>query len=177
MLAEAVITSTVVLTTLIGLYATFTKLYNAYNIRTTYFDIDGIYAIKGMIDHLIDNGEFNGIINDLKKMELEYFPKYIKLIDKGKYFNEEQDEYCNSLTELYNIDNMYIVKYEKEEVLKINKEEINQTFKDYLTYISTYYSFDLEEDGYNYLFIVEYKNGDKYYYSSLGVGWYNEKFK
>ena len=72
---------------------------------------------------------------------------------------------------------MYIVKYEKEEVLKINKEEINQTFKDYLTYISTYYPFDLEEDGYNYLFIVEYKNGDKYYYSSLGLGWYDEKIK
>lgn len=167
MLAEAVITSTVVLTTLIGLYATFTKLYNAYNIRTTYFDIDGIYAIKGMIDHLIDNGEINGIINNLKNMETQ---KLIKLIDKGKYFRGKTDEYCNSLTELYNIDNMYIVKYEKEEVLKINKEEINQTFKDYLTYISTYYSFDLEEDGYNYLFIVEYKNGDKYYYSSLGVG-------
>ena len=103
MLAEAVITSTVVLTTLIGLYATFTKLYNAYNIRTTYFDIDGIYAIKGMIDHLIDNGEINGIINNLKNMETQ---QLIKLIDKGKYFKGEKDEYCNSLTELYNIDNM-----------------------------------------------------------------------
>ena len=32
MLAEAVITSTIVLTTLIGLYATFSRLYNLYNI-------------------------------------------------------------------------------------------------------------------------------------------------
>ena len=40
MLAEAIITSTIVLTTLVGLYANFMKLYNVYKIRDTYYDID-----------------------------------------------------------------------------------------------------------------------------------------
>ena len=160
MLAEAVITSTVVLTTLIGLYATFTKLYNAYNIRTTYFDIDGIYAIKGMISHLIDNGEINNKIGALKSNE------YIQLIPTDSC-NNTNDTYCSSLKDLYNIENMYIVNYTKDSITNLSTVVSNQTFKDYLTYIRTYYSFNLEEDGYNYLFIVEYKND---YYSSLGLG-------
>ena len=164
MLAEAVITSTVVLTTLIGLYATFTKLYNAYNIRTTYFDIDGMYAIKGMIDHLIDNGEINKKINELKSS-----PNYIQLI-KPDSCNDINDTYCSSLKNSYTIENMYIVNYTKDSITNLSTVVSNQTFKDYLTYIRTYYSFNLEEDGYNYLFIVEYQNGDKYYYSSLGLG-------
>ena len=165
MLAEAVITSTVVLTTLIGLYATFTKLYNAYNIRTTYFDIDGIYAIKGMISHLIDNGEINNIIKTLKSPSNDY----IQLISTTGC-KDTGDTYCSSLKNSYTIENMYIVNYKKESITNLSDDVNNQTFKDYLTYISTYYSFDLEEDGYNYLFIVEYQNGDKYYYSSLGLG-------
>lgn len=164
MLAEAVITSTVVLTTLIGLYATFTKLYNAYNIRTTYFDIDGMYAIKGMIDHLIDNGEVNNKLQNLQSATTNY----ISLIQNNVC--QTSDIYCSSLTKLYDIENLYIIKYETESLSSLKNIISRQTFKDYLEYIRNYYTFDTEEDGYNYLFILEYKNGDKYYYSSLGLG-------
>ena len=53
MLAEVVVTSTIVLTSLISLYITFNKLYNNYEIRSNYYDVDGIYAIKNMINNLI----------------------------------------------------------------------------------------------------------------------------
>ena len=62
MLAEAIITSTIVLTTLVGLYANFMKLYNVYKIRDTYYDIDGVYAIKNAIDAMIDDGSLAGTL-------------------------------------------------------------------------------------------------------------------
>lgn len=178
MLAEAVITSTIVLTTLIGLYATFSRLYNLYNIRTTYFDIDGVYAIKGMIDNLIDNNKMNSTLQQLNNND------YSQLISKTSCSvnSSVNTNYCNSLKELYNIENMYTIKYNKNAVTSLKNQNINQTFKDYLDYISNYYSFvdsnandstDNKinaDDGYKYLFVVEYKNGEDYYYSSLGLG-------
>lgn len=177
MLAEAVITSTIVLTTLIGLYATFSRLYNLYNIRTTYFDIDGVYAIKGMIDNLIDTNKMNDVLYNLNN-------NFYNLIKQGQCINSinVRDGYCNSLIDLYKIENMYIIKYNKSAVTSLKNQNINQTFKDYLDYISNYYSFvDSNandstynkinaDDGYKYLFVVEYKNGEDYYYSSLGLG-------
>lgn len=165
MLAEAVITSTVVLTTLIGLYTTFTRLYNLYNIRATYFDIDGVYAIKGMVDHLIDTGNINV---QLGKLENNDTSNYASIVSAGKCI-DSNDDYCSSLKNFYNIENMFIVKYDKNKVDLVGKGVTNQTFKDYIDYISNYYAFN-DEDGYVYLFIVEYKNGDDLYYSSLGLG-------
>ena len=185
MLAEAVITSTIVLTTLIGLYATFSRLYNLYNIRTTYFDIDGVYAIKGMIDNLIDNNIDNLIDNNKMNSTLQQVNtnNYSQLISKKVCSSANTNtNYCNSLQKLYNIENMYIIKYNKDAVTNLKNQDINQTFKDYLDYISNYYSFvdsnadDTTDnkfnvdDGYKYLFVVEYKNGEDYYYSSLGLG-------
>ena len=177
MLAEAVITSTIVLTTLIGLYTTFSRLYNLYNIRTTYFDIDGVYAIKGMIDNLIDNNKMNSTLQQVNTNN------YSQLISKKVCSSANTNtNYCNSLQKLYNIENMYIIQYKKDKVTNLKNQDINQTFKDYLDYISNYYSFvdsnadDTTDnkvnvdDGYKYLFVVEYKNGEDYYYSSLGLG-------
>ena len=178
MLAEAVITSTIVLTTLIGLYTTFSRLYNLYNIRTTYFDIDGVYAIKGMIDNLIITNKMNEMLSNLTSND------FYNLIKNKQCLNniDIRDGYCNSLIDLYKIENMYIIKYKKDAVTNLKKQNINQTFKDYLDYISDYYSFADSnvndptdnkinvDDGYKYLFVVEYKNGKDYYYSSLGLG-------
>ena len=46
MLAEVVVTSTIILTALISFYTTFNNLYRRYEIHTKYYDIDGVYAIK-----------------------------------------------------------------------------------------------------------------------------------
>ena len=183
MLAEAVITSTVVLTTLIGLYATFSRLYNLYNIRTTYFDIDGIYAIKGIINNLLigSNPKLNSVLSRVGRT-----PKSIingAACDTNIFNDGNSKDYCASLVTTYNVNKMYVVKYNKDSVRKLkNEANIHQTFKDYIDYVSNYYPFNdsnaddsLEnkiniDDGYKYLFIVEYKNGDDYYYSNLGLG-------
>ncbi len=165
MLAEAIITSTIVLTTLVGLYANFMKLYNVYKIRDTYYDIDGVYAIKNAIDAMIDGGSLAGTL----------------VLDNGNYkpiINNDKcavsnNNYCNFLKGTYNIKNMYVIKYDKVSIGNLKGQTgqtLNQTFKDYLNYIEKYYNFNMDEDNkYSYLFVVEYQKNQKYYYSSLGV--------
>ena len=65
---------------------------------------------------------------------------------------------------------MYVVKYNYSSVEILKKENLKQTFKDYLNYIEKYYNFNMDDDNkYSYLFVVEYQKNQKYYYSSLGV--------
>ena len=163
MLAEAIITSTIVLTTLVGLYANFMKLYNVYKIRDTYYDIDGVYAIKNAIDAMIDDGSLAETLvlnnNDNKLV-----------VNDTDICKVSSGDYCNFLKNTYNIKNMYVIKYDKDSIEKLKEQTLNQTFKDYLNYIEKYYNFNMDEDNkYSYLFVVEYQKNQKYYYSSLGV--------
>ena len=168
MLAEAIITSTIVLTTLVGLYANFMKLYNVYKIRDTYYDIDGVYAIKNAIDAMIDDGSLAGTL------VLDNY-NYNLIINNNNNIctvSNNNNNYCNFLKGTYSIKNMYVVKYNKDsiETLKEQTQTLNQTFKDYLNYIEKYYNFNMDDDNkYSYLFVVEYQKNQKYYYSSLGV--------
>ena len=154
MLAEVVVTSTIVMTTLISLYVTFNKLYTNYKVRTRYFDIDGVYAIKAMIDTMLDTGEL--------KSQIPTSSNYIQIncdnIPQSK-------NSCKSINETYNITNMYIVK---KESLSSLQTESNQTLKDYITYMQKYYN--INDTNYNYFIIVEYKNNNDFYYSSLMLG-------
>lgn len=162
MLAEAIITSTIVLTTLVGLYANFMKLYNVYKIRDTYYDIDGVYAIKNAIDAMIDDGSLAGT--------LALNTNYKSIINNNICIVSNNNNYCNFLKDTYSIKNMYVVKYDKGSIAELKNQVLNQTFKNYLNYIEKYYNFNMDDDNkYSYLFVVEYKKNDKYYYSSLGV--------
>ena len=67
MLAEVVIVSAILITTLTSLYAGFARVYKAYEERSSFFDIDSIYALKNIEDTLIDNMEFNNIIKIPRK--------------------------------------------------------------------------------------------------------------
>ena len=183
MLAEVVVTSTVVLTTLIGLYITFNKLYKNYNIRSVYYDIDGIYAIKNMNSILLDSGELNNIIK-------EFYDNYdngnstIKdIIDNKECSITSIERKCSDLQKAYNINNLYITTYDIPAINSLTEEVNNTTFKEYLSFVKKYYNLNqeytypkskIEDDNakkYNYLFIIEYtKNDDKNYYASLGLG-------
>lgn len=166
MLAEAIITSTIVLTTLVGLYANFMKLYNVYKIRDTYYDIDGVYAIKNAIDAMIDDGSL------AKTLVLDN-GNYKLIINNNNNIctvSNNNNNYCNFLKDTYSIKNMYVVKYDKDSIAELKNQMLNQTFKDYLNYIEKYYNFNMDDDNkYSYLFVVEYQKNQKYYYSSLGV--------
>lgn len=164
MLAEAIITSTIVLTTLVGLYANFMKLYNVYKIRDTYYDIDGVYAIENTIDWLISNNKLVSIIPDNNI-------NYRLLV--GNNSCSIKQEFCNLLKKSYKVKNMYIMSFKKQDIESLISGVDNKTFKDYLNFVLKYYNFNTDEDdNYSYLFVVEYQKNDndvRYYYSSLGL--------
>jgi len=163
MLAEAIITSTIVLTTLVGLYANFMKIYKVYRVRETYYDIDGVYAIENTIDWLISNNELVSIVPDNNI-------NYRLLVGNSCPIKQE---FCNLLTKSYKVKNMYIMSFKKQAIESLIADVDNKTFKDYLNFVLKYYNFNTDEDdNYSYLFVVEYQKNDndvRYYYSSLGL--------
>ena len=159
MLAEVVITSTVVMTAMIGLYATFTKIYNAYNIRTTYYNIDGVYASKKVADYLITTDNDNNI----NKLLLENENKnYIKI-------STDIDDTINALANAYSVSGVYVVKFTSNAVDELKNTNINETFKDYLGYLKKYYSFPQVYDD-TFLVILEYGEDNNLQYSNIKVG-------
>ena len=152
MLAEAVITSTVVLTSLVGLYATFNRLYGAYMVRESYYDIDGFYAIREVVDYYLPYGNFIHYLLELENRE------YLSLTTDSI-----------SSVEVYNIRNMYILKCDKDSLDSLKGVVLNQTFKDYIDFVLKYYDYS-EKKSYEYLILVEYGEDDDLHYSSMGIG-------
>lgn len=160
MLAEVVITSTIVMTAMIGLYATFTKIYNIYNIRTTYCNIDGVYASKKIADYLIttDTNNINTLLSNAN--------------DGYSELDTDSDETFKGLKNAYNIQNAYVVKFTSSSIDNLKKSttlSIKETFKDYLEYLNNYYKLPLTDDG-SFLVIVEYGSEDNLQYSNIKVG-------
>lgn len=151
MLAEVVIVSAVLITTLVSLYAGFAKVYKAYEERSSFFDTDSIYALKSIEDTLIDEGLFNNIINEINTSN------YVSYLAE----NLTDDSYINSyLKELlgnYNIEYFYITKYDSASLTTIMESDTdNIVFNDFLTYLQKNLNFD---DKYNYIFVSKTKDG------------------
>lgn len=178
MLAEVVITSTIVLTALITFYTTFNKLYKRYEIHSTYYDIDGVYAIKQIANILLEEGKINEIITDMNLQNKEYINV------ECSNLNERPQSSCNSIKELYNIENIYFVKNRYQSIKKLENDVDKNTFKDYLEYIiKTNSRLTKEEENpknlyegiSEFIFVIEYKNSgnNKEYYSYLEFGGQN----
>lgn len=182
LLAEAVIVSAVVVTTLVALYASINKLYIQYTNRSRYYGLDGIYAIKTLTNDLIDTNKINQVLNNVESNNFTY------LIDNYNCVSQLADDtLCSSMVDFYNVKSMVITKKDKTYFPEVEEEGIvkketffgktvselgekginlNQTFKDYLQYLYKYYSGD--SDTYSYLIILEYGEDDnKLYYSNL----------
>lgn len=152
MLAEVVIVSAVLITTLTSLYVGFSKVYKAYQERSEYFDTDTIYALKNIEDMLIDEDVFNylagsiGIDNymDISNIDLILSP-YIK-------------NYINTIMDNYNIDKCYLVEYDKVALYNFIWPNYSPKLELYVEYIIK----NTDEDDwlkYQYIFIAETKSG------------------
>lgn len=156
MLVELIITSTVIVAALIGLYTSYSRIYSLYQEKNTYYNIDGVYATKEIINDLLETGNLNSLLNQLKGSN------YIYIID-----NEKDNEKCNSksaicptIKDLYNINKMILVEYDKNTLNKLKNEPINETFKEYIDYVIKYYGIK-ENDDYNYIVLTEIEIGNK----------------
>lgn len=161
MLVEVIVTSTVIATAMISLYSTFNKLYTSYNQKTSYHNIDGIYATKTTINYLLDN-DFNVFINNTFTTS-----QYKILIDDTTCFNNT--DICNAIKSTYNVNKMIIAEYNKSIIETLKNTSINQTFKEYIDYVIGYYGIEQSNNKYNYIILTEIKDGDNYYYANLGI--------
>jgi len=193
MLAEVVVSGTIIITSMVILYATFNKLYTMYNERNSYYNIDGMYASKMMADYLI-NDDFNNKINDIFGNSTNYVVianGECQLSNKREKndgtvieVNASIDQnLCSGLQKAYNVNTMIITEYDKSVLLNEIKKDtrlnkiadgtnliFNQTFKDYIDFVVNYYNIGDNNVNYNYIILTEIKNGDNYYYSCLGIG-------
>lgn len=151
MLVEVVIVTVVVATIMTSLYVVFNRVYNAYERKGQYTDIDAIYALKMLEDHFIDEKDSNKKIklNELIKNTTSYME--IKC--------DTSDKYCNLLFEKYNTNAIYLVKNDKNTLQDFKGVVINETFKEYIEYLINIRNSDgnFTENGnsYSHLFIIE----------------------
>jgi len=158
MLVEVIITSTVVITAMIGLYSSFNKLYNNYQTKNNYYNIDGVYATKIVINELLNN-DFNTYLNENNSNS-----SYSYLIKKDNNRIACGDK-CSDIRDLYKVENMILVEYSSEALNNLKNIVSNQTFKEYINYTINYYNFN--DENYNYIILTEIKDGNNYYYANL----------
>ena len=96
MLVEVIVVTVVVSTIMTSLYVLFNRVYNAYDKKNQYTEVDTIYALKMIEDYLVDNFKLNELINNTST--------YSEIICGT------EETYCNSVFKEYNINKMYIVK-------------------------------------------------------------------
>ena len=151
MLAEVVIVSAILITTLVSLYVGFARVYKAYEERSSFFDTDSIYALKSIEDTLIDEAVFNNIINEI---EINGYVLYEKNnISTNSYINT----YLKTIMENYNIDYFFITKYNLEEIENILDPEFDDVaFEDYLFYLKDNLEY---REIYKYIFLSKTSDG------------------
>lgn len=162
MLAEVVVTSTLLLTIMVSLFFTFNKIYVRYERLTTYKNIDGFYAIDDFLEYTFNTTNNDNINKILDKKGTN---EYIYII-KNKICQIANTTYCNKLKNTYNITNLLLINEVKDDIDDLNKTTYNKTFIEYFDYLKKYYPFD-EYAANSYLVVAEYKLNDNYYYSSL----------
>ena len=156
MLAEVVIVSAILITTLVSLYIGFSRVYKAYEERSIFFDTNSVYALKNIKNFMIDEMLINNIILDSSFNYVSY--KLEELDNNVKYFsNDYHNNYLKTIFKNNNIEYIYITKYKIDNINNIiNSDSNNITLNDYLTYLIKNLNFS---ENYNYIFISKTKDG------------------
>jgi len=160
MMAEVVIVSCIILVSLVGLYATFNKLYIAYTERSYYYNVDCVYALRNVYKKLVDDNEFVNLVND-------------NVINSGIEIKAKlSDNYYTGLFNSYKVNEVYLVSYKKDSVSNLVDVVSNDSFKEYIKYLANSLEYDEEDENYedfSYMFIVEIKDKDYLYYGNYRV--------
>jgi len=183
MLAETIITTVVITTAMLSLFTIFNKLYTSYGQKSKYYNIDSIYAAKTTFNYLYNNNNFNKFINDIFH-ETRY---KVVIDDSNCFYNstnlnnskvsiESTGEYtdktfCDSIKKTYNVNKMVLIEYDKttleNDILKDN--DLNETFKDYIKFVTSYYDVSNNETKFSYLILTEVKYDADYQYGHIGI--------
>ena len=154
MLAELVIVSAVVIGTMVALYTGFNKASINYKERSKYYSIDCLYAGQTIKNLLIDEFKLTDLLNNTEN--------YIDINEYGKSVGESSDfnQYCQAVYKRYNIDKMYLVKYNKENI-NLLKQNNDVALEKYLNILLK----SIEEDNTYHIIIKDKKD----YFANLKV--------
>lgn len=153
MLAEVVVSASVVAVVLVTMYIGINRMTAAYDKRNRYYDLDAQQVAMEVNDLLKRDSEQNNFTS--------LTDNYYSLEDIEVNYSKLKDVFI-SLGE--NI-NTYYVK-NKDGFNTMKSLNINQSFKDYLDYFISKTNFD---ENYSYFIVVELKKNDDYYYYTLKV--------
>ena len=152
MMAEVVVTCSIVVLTLVGLFTSYNRTYLRYKERRNYYNIDNSYACNYLKELLIES-------NILYTNTDSYY-----IIDSS--INSKIAVLLNN----YNVSSAIVVDLSQTSNIEgLIIDGMSNTYKDYLKYLNNNIIYDLTQD--KYLLIVERQkivDGEtKYYYGSL----------
>lgn len=157
MLAEVVVSASVVAVVLVTMYIGINRMTAAYDKRNRYYDLDAQQVAMEVNDLLKRDSEQNNFTSltdnyySLEDIENNYQVNYSQLKDVFSSLGE-------------NINTYYVKNEDGFNTMK--SLNINQSFKDYLDYFISKTNFD---ENYSYFIVVELKKNDDYYYYTLKV--------
>lgn len=135
MLAEIIIVSAILATALVGLFATFSKVFIEYEKRNDYNSVDAIYASRGIYK----------FYNDLLSLETS---------ESYKKKSYKKIEIKNEFSKKYKILQSYYVKYDFDALNNLaNDSSLTVKFLDYVNYLKN--NLDYTDRTSNYIIITE----------------------
>lgn len=149
MLAEVIISASVIIVTLVSLYAGFARVYKAYEIRSTYYDADSVYALKTISDYFIDEMVFNSYISGINNTN-----RYVEFKEIGTPSNKI-DAFINKMIENYNFEHFYLTRYDMEYLNSV--KSISSDLKEYIDFLDS--DKVIDNSNYKYIFISETNDG------------------
>lgn len=153
MLAEVVVSASVVAVVLVTMYIGINRMTAAYDKRNRYYDLDAQQVAMEVNDLLKRDSEQNNFTS--------LTDNYYSLEDIEVNYSKLKDVF-NSLVE--NINTYYVKNEDGFNTMK--SLNINQSFKDYLDYFISKTNFD---ENYSYFIVVELDKNNNYYYYTLKV--------
>lgn len=159
MLAEVVVSASVVAAVLVTMYIGINRMTAAYDKRNRYYDLDAQQVAMEVNDLLKRDSEQK--LNNFTSLTDNYYS--LEDIENNYQVNySELKDVFSSLGE--NINTYYVKNEDGFNTMK--SLNINQSFKDYLDYFISKTNFD---ENYSYFIVVELENGSDYYYYTLKV--------
>ena len=153
MMAEVIIVSAIVLTTLSAFYLSYMKIYVKYRERINYYDISSLYRLGYYRDSLIelpnaaeDNNLMNTVLATVETNKIEKIYGFSNSVIANDAIRQI-DGYNDKVFLLYDIKNNLNGDFVES---KLSDSEFSSTFKDYINYLKDSTTFDS-----NYVLISE----------------------
>lgn len=141
MLVEVIVSTVVVVTIMTSLYVLFNRVYNTYELKATYTNVDAVYTIKTIEDFFVDNMKINELFSDVPSKEVKC----------GDYFSGTILGSCEDIFNQYKVSGLYLMKKQSgDELSEISG--VNQTFKDYIKYLNNAV---IKKEAEGYWFVIE----------------------